>query len=259
MKRASMTLGEGMAWIACLIAALWVVSDIEGPGNAASGSSSTLSTAATTTASTVESPTWTTAPPSSVTESSRSAQTVPLTDYSHHDRVGARCRDGWHSDATRSGACSWRGGVAERLYADDRIVHDAKTGNDIGTVKWVAAQVVSTYNDEAAPAALAQAGDQDCSDFDSQAAAQAHLRADPSDPDGLDSDSDGIACESLGAPFDRTPVGAASGGVGSTAGGGGTLARTGPHTTPTLGIGSSLVAGGAGLLWLVRYRPRHVR
>ena len=111
----------------------------------------------------------------------------------------------------------------------------------------------------AAPAALAQAGDQDCYDFDSQAAAQAHLRADPSDPDGLDSDSDGIACESLGAPFDRTPVVAASGGVGSTAGAGGTLARTGTHTTPTLGVGSLLLAGGAGLLWFVRYRPRHAR
>jgi hypothetical protein len=108
----------------------------------------------------------------------------------------------------------------------------------------------------AAPAALAQAGDQDCSDFPSQAAAQAHLRADPTDPDGLDSDSDGIACESLGAPFDRTPVLAASG-AGSTAGAGGTLARTGSHTTPTLSIGSLLLAAGAGLLWFARYRPRH--
>jgi hypothetical protein len=109
----------------------------------------------------------------------------------------------------------------------------------------------------AAPAALAQVGDQDCSDFPSQAAAQAHLRADPQDPDGLDSDSDGIACESLGAPFDRTPVVAASGGAGSTAGADGTLARTGNHTTPTLGIGSLLVAAGASLVWFARYRPRH--
>ena len=71
----------------------------------------------------------------------------------------------------------------------------------------------------AAPAALAQAGDQDCSDFSSQADAQAHLRADPSDPDGLDSDSDGVACESLPAPFDRTPVAAARGGAAGAAGG----------------------------------------
>jgi LPXTG-motif cell wall-anchored protein len=111
----------------------------------------------------------------------------------------------------------------------------------------------------AAPGALAQAGDQDCSDFPSQAAAQRHLRADPSDPDGLDADSDGIACESNPAPFDRTPVVAAGGSTSSglTAGAGGTLAQTGPHSRPTLTIGGVLLAAGAGLLWLTRYRARH--
>jgi hypothetical protein len=112
----------------------------------------------------------------------------------------------------------------------------------------------------AAPAALAQAGDQDCSDFDSQAAAQAHLRADPSDPDGLDgSDNDGIACESLPAPFDRTPVVAASAAGGAAGAAGGALARTGMQTSPTLGLGSLLLAGGAALIWFARYRPRHAR
>jgi len=48
--------------------------------------------------------------------------------------------------------------------------------------------------------------DLNCSDFPSQAAAQAHLRADPSDPDRLDADHDGIACESNPAPKDLTPV-----------------------------------------------------
>ena len=109
----------------------------------------------------------------------------------------------------------------------------------------------------AAPAALAQAGDQDCSDFDSQAAAQAHLRADPSDPDGLDSDGDGIACETLPAPYDRTPVGTGSAAGGAAGATGGTLARTGTHTSPTLGLGSLLLAGGAALIWFARYRPRH--
>jgi hypothetical protein len=45
-----------------------------------------------------------------------------------------------------------------------------------------------------------------CSDFRSQAEAQAVLRADPRDPNQLDTDRDGIACESNRAPFDRTPV-----------------------------------------------------
>ena len=43
--------------------------------------------------------------------------------------------------------------------------------------------------------ALAQrSGDRNGSDFPKQAAAQAVLRADPSDPNRLDADRDGIAC-----------------------------------------------------------------
>lgn len=41
--------------------------------------------------------------------------------------------------------------------------------------------------------------DRDCGDFDDQAAAQQWLDANPGDPDGLDSDGNGQACESLGA------------------------------------------------------------
>jgi hypothetical protein len=37
--------------------------------------------------------------------------------------------------------------------------------------------------------------DKDCADFASQADAQAALTAEPSDPDNLDADDDGIACE----------------------------------------------------------------
>src|SRR5829696_8629122 len=45
-----------------------------------------------------------------------------------------------------------------------------------------------------------------CSDFASQAAAQAYLRANPSDPSHLDADYDGIACESNPPPRDLVPV-----------------------------------------------------
>jgi hypothetical protein len=45
-----------------------------------------------------------------------------------------------------------------------------------------------------------------CSDFRSQAAAQAFLRRYPSDPSRLDANRDGIACESNPAPYDLTPV-----------------------------------------------------
>ena len=40
-------------------------------------------------------------------------------------------------------------------------------------------------------------GDLDCADFATQEEAQAVLRRDPSDPNGLDADNDGIACENL--------------------------------------------------------------
>ena len=49
-----------------------------------------------------------------------------------------------------------------------------------------------------AGAASAQGGDMDCSDFSSQAEAQAFFeRAGPGDPHRLDRDNDGVACETL--------------------------------------------------------------
>ena len=50
-----------------------------------------------------------------------------------------------------------------------------------------------------APAAFGQA-DLDCDDFATQAQAQAELDADRSDPNNLDADDDGIACETAGLP-----------------------------------------------------------
>nr|MBA2610019.1 excalibur calcium-binding domain-containing protein [Actinomycetota bacterium] len=52
--------------------------------------------------------------------------------------------------------------------------------------------------------------DKNCSDFTTQADAQAHLRDDPSDPDRLDDDGNGIACESNGGAQDRNPVATAT-------------------------------------------------
>ncbi len=50
----------------------------------------------------------------------------------------------------------------------------------------------------------------DCADYDSQADAQAELRNAPSDPNVLDEDHDGIACEEFdypaGSPRDEEPV-----------------------------------------------------
>lgn len=67
--------------------------------------------------------------------------------------------------------------------------------------------------------AFAQEGDLDCSDFGSQEEAQAELDRDTSDPNGLDADGDGIACESLGNGGGGNPGGGNPGG----SGGGGDL------------------------------------
>lgn len=50
-----------------------------------------------------------------------------------------------------------------------------------------------------APMAMAQ-DDLDCIDFATEAEAQAVFDADPSDPNGLDGDGDGLACEDSGLP-----------------------------------------------------------
>ena len=55
------------------------------------------------------------------------------------------------------------------------------------------------------PAAFAQ-DLLNCEDFDSQDEAQDELRANPDDPDNLDDDDDGIACETLPPPRDENPV-----------------------------------------------------
>jgi hypothetical protein len=127
--------------------------------------------------------------------------------------------------------------------------------------------------------------DQNCVDFESQAAAQAHLRSDPSDPDGLDArpgpadgndqaGGDGIACEGNPAPFDREPVFAgpqpteppptepptteppANEAPPTTVGG--ALPFTGPNDT-LLPAGTALLALGLLTVAATRYRGRHAR
>jgi hypothetical protein len=129
----------------------------------------------------------------------------------------------------------------------------------------------------AAPAAFAQADDQNCEDFASQAEAQAHLRADSQDPDGLDArpgpadgndqaGGDGIACEHRPGPLDREPVFADSPASPAppaveptpTTVVGEPLPFTGPRDTQ-LPLGVGLLAAGVVVVFLARHRPRHAR
>ena len=73
-----------------------------------------------------------------------------------------------------------------------------------------------------APAALGQQ-DLDCDDFSSQAEAQQTLRQDPGDPNGLDAEGDGVACETEdydNPATDMEPVSAAQEPGGEAAGAG---------------------------------------
>ena len=54
----------------------------------------------------------------------------------------------------------------------------------------------------ASGSAMAQTDERDCRDYASQSEAQAALRADPTDPNNLDEDTDGVACDD----FDYGPV-----------------------------------------------------
>jgi hypothetical protein len=103
----------------------------------------------------------------------------------------------------------------------------------------------------AAPAAFAQANDQNCEDFASQAEAQAHLEADPSDPDNLDADDDGQACET----FD---YGSSDAGTTPQPSDEGSLPFTGPRDAQ-LPLGVGLLAAGVVAVFLARHRPRHAR
>ena len=53
---------------------------------------------------------------------------------------------------------------------------------------------------------LGQGDRYDCGHFASQAQAQSVLRANPADPNQLDPDRNGIACDTNPPPYDRAPV-----------------------------------------------------
>jgi hypothetical protein len=116
----------------------------------------------------------------------------------------------------------------------------------------------------AAPASALSA-DLDCADFATQAQAQANLVAHPSDPNNLDADNDGQACETFdyqaggatapgpstqgkpGASVSPMPQGGVATGSGSTAG----L----EHEGLLVGGGVALLLGAGGLVVFRRRLP----
>lgn len=95
----------------------------------------------------------------------------------------------------------------------------------------------------------ASAADLNCSDFANQPAAQAALNADPADPNNLDADNDGVACEGLagGASEDGTVTGSAQVAArpaGSVAAGDGTSSADDAGALPYALGGLAIVAAG---------------
>lgn len=97
-------------------------------------------------------------------------------------------------------------------------------------------------------------GDLDCADFSSQEAAQAEYDADPGDPNGLDRDDDGYACEVffgyIGNPIAGQPD--VDSGTGDASGDGGVtgLPDTGTRTADS-SVSDGMIAVLAGVLSLL--------
>lgn len=92
---------------------------------------------------------------------------------------------------------------ARKTLLSITLVPNATTANISATTATAAAQTalntakvaLAAALDTKAKACAPPADDENCPDFASQAVAQAHLLADKTDPDKLDLDKDGLACE----------------------------------------------------------------
>ena len=108
----------------------------------------------------------------------------------------------------------------------------------------------------ASPAQAAQG--LNCDDFDSQADAQDFYDDDPSDPEGLDRDNNGVACETTtysssgsGSSDSSTPTG------GVAAGAGGMSTAASIPVLPATGAALGTLLIGAGVVAVGRRRPAH--
>jgi hypothetical protein len=130
---------------------------------------------------------------------------------------------------------------------DTRLPTDA----DAPGVAWHVVEVEGCEpepTDEPTTEPTDEPGDElNCDDFDTQEEAQAVLDADPSDPNRLDADGDGVACEDL-------PSGGQAGGDGDKPG----LPATSGLTALPILLGSAGVLVVGGTLLLVAARRRRV-
>ncbi|GAA4900588.1 excalibur calcium-binding domain-containing protein [Actinomycetospora succinea] len=87
--------------------------------------------------------------------------------------------------------------LPHRPVSEDLGLTDDSTSSS-GSGSSHATPVRSESSSTGSSTRTAPSQDRDCADFSSQAEAQAVLDDDPSDPERLDADDDGVACESFG-------------------------------------------------------------
>ena len=99
---------------------------------------------------------------------------------------------------------SWKHRFGEE--ENDLYMADASYDEFVAAQGGTSSASASASASPEASSSSAPSADMDCSDFSTQGAAQAALDADPSDPNNLDSDGDGTACEtSAGTDQYRAP------------------------------------------------------
>ena len=99
----------------------------------------------------------------------------------------------------------------------------------------------------------------DCSSFLTQAGAQEYFAQHPGDPDKLDPDDDGVACEELpaGVRSPNVPAAAGSEGTSTTVGATTTttrLVRTGSDEGPSMAMAALLIGTGGAFVAIGRRR-----
>ena len=94
----------------------------------------------------------------------------------------------------------------------------------------------------------ASAADVDCAAFPSRAAAQAALEADRTDPDDLDTDEDGKACETYDYSARGSTTQVVTVPAGAVAAGDGSAADDGPGLLPVVLGGLAVAAAGGAVL-----------
>ena len=67
----------------------------------------------------------------------------------------------------------------------------------LGLIGWAVADARIDHDTPSRPNQFSPSVDRDCADFSSQSDAQRYYMAQVGDPDGLDRDGDGVACEAL--------------------------------------------------------------